>query len=142
MVLATIAARAAIAVVASASLLGVWKLLSLAVLWRAKRAGSSDPVGLKGFARGTPGFLIFSSPHCAPCVYAQKPAATKLYGDLGGAIQLIEIDVTEEPGLAERYGVVSLPTVFLLDAAGNPRRVNHGLVSTVELRRQIAPYLT
>jgi thioredoxin 1 len=139
--LSSIAARTALAIVVAAAGLGAWKLLGFAVLRRAGRAGSGGPESLKGFVSGKPGFLIFGSPHCAPCVHAQKPAAKKLFSELGGAIQLIEVDVTEEPSLAERYGVVSLPTVFLFDGSGKPRRVNHGFVSADEMRRQIAPYL-
>jgi thioredoxin 1 len=138
---ASIALRAVIAIVVAGACLGVWKLLGLAVLRRAGRTGSGGPESLRGFVSGKPGFLIFGSPHCAPCVHAQKPAAKKLLGELGEAIQLIEVDVTEEPSLAERYGVVSLPTVFLLDGSGKPRHVNHGFVSADEMRRQIAPYL-
>ena len=138
---ASIAARAIIAIVVAGVCYGAWKLLGLAVLLRAGRAGNRGAESLKGFVSGKPGFLIFGSPHCAPCVHAQKPAAKKLESELGAAIQLIEVDVTEEPSLAERYGVVSLPTVFLFDASGKPRRVNHGCVSADELRRQIAPYL-
>ncbi len=138
---AGITARAAIALFAAATFLLAWKLLGLTLIYRAKRAGRGEAGVPEGFVRGKPGFLIFGSPRCAPCVHAQKPAVRKLAGELGESIQLIEVDVTQEPLLAERYGVLSLPTVFLFDAAGRPRRVNHGLVTAEELRRQISPYL-
>ena len=137
---ASIAARALIAIIVAGACFGAWKILGLLVLSRAGRRGGESGLPA-GYVSGKPGFLIFGSPHCAPCVHAQKPAASKLMKELGEAIQLLEIDVTREPALAERYGVVSLPTVFLLDASGKPRRVNHGFVSADELRRQIAPYL-
>jgi thioredoxin 1 len=139
--LTSIAERSVIAILVAGACFGAWKLLGLAVLLRARRAGSGGAEILEGFVRGKPGFLIFGSPHCAPCVHAQKPAAKKVLGELGEAIQLIEVDVTQEPALAERYGVVSLPTVFLFDGSGKPRHVNHGFVSADEMRRQISPYL-
>jgi thioredoxin 1 len=138
---AGIALRTLIAILIVGASYGAWKLLGLAVLLRARRPGAGDSLLPEGFVSGKPGFLIFGSPHCAPCVHAQKPAAKKIASELGAAIQLIEVDVTEEPSLAERYGVVSLPTVFLFDETGKPRRVNHGFVSVDELRRQITPYL-
>ena len=138
---AGIAVRAALTLLFALACLGAWKLLGRSVLARARRA----PVGAgslpDGFVPGRPGILVFGSPHCAPCVYAQRPAARRLEKELGGAIQLIEVDVDEEPGIAARYGVLSLPSVFVYDAEGRPRRINHGLVSFEELGRQIAPYL-
>lgn len=136
-----IAARVLLVLIAGTASLGAWKLLGRAVLARARRA-SEDGRGVPdGFALGRPALLVFGSPHCAPCVHAQKPAAHRLERELDGAIQVIDVDVTERPGIAERYGVVSLPTVFILDAKGAPRRVNHGLVSAEELRKQISPFL-
>jgi len=137
-----IVSRAVLAIVVAAACLGAWELLGLAVIARARRAGGGEAGIPEGFVRGKPGFLIFGSPRCAPFMQAQKPAANKVARELDGAIQLLEVNVTEEPALAERYGIVSLPTVFVLDAKGRPRKVNHGLVSADEMRRQIAPYLT
>lgn len=134
-------ARTILALIVGVASFAAWKLLGRAVLARARRASDGGSGAPEGFVLGRPGLLVFGSPHCAPCVHAQKPAAHRLERELDGAIQVIEIDVTEEPGIAERYGVVSLPTVFVVDASGAPRRVNHGLVSAEELRRQISPFL-
>jgi len=131
-----ILARSLWAAAIALAALGVWKLMGSILLARARRI-----TGIVDFVRGKPAILVFGSPHCAPCVHSQKPAARKLELELGGAIQLIEVDVTEKPALAERYGVLSLPTVFIFDRTGAARRVNHGVVSKDELRRQIDPYL-
>jgi len=139
--LAGIVARTGLALLLAALCIGVWKLVGLAVMTRARRALGEGGGVPEGFVRGRPGLLVFGSPNCAPCVHAQKPAANRLEKDFEGAIQVIEIDVTQRPGIADLYGVVSLPTVFVFDSAGSPRRVNHGLVSYDELRRQISPFL-
>jgi thioredoxin-related protein len=60
---------------------------------------------------------------------------------MGKAIQILDIDVSTQPELAERYGVLSLPTIFVLDRTGAPMKVNHGFVASGELQRQLAPYL-
>jgi thiol-disulfide isomerase/thioredoxin len=139
--LAGIAIRAGLAILLAAAGFGAWKLLGLAALVRARRAGEEIAGAPAGFVRGRPGLLVFGSPRCAPCVHAQRPAVRRLEKELEGAIQLIEVDVTEDPLAAQRYGVVSLPTVFVFDSRGKPRRVNHGLVPLDELRRQISPFL-
>jgi thioredoxin-like negative regulator of GroEL len=139
--LENIALRAVLSLFLALCGFGAWRLIGLLVLHQARRAAVGMAAALDGFVRGKPGLLVFGSPRCAPCVHAQRPAARRLEAELLGAIQLLEVDVTERPELAERFGVVSLPTVFIVDAEGEPRRVNHGLVSTDELRRQISPFL-
>jgi len=51
---------------------------------------------------------------------------------------VIEIDAAEQPDLAVQWGVMSVPTTFVLDAAGAPRFVNHGVTPTEKLLRQVA----
>jgi hypothetical protein len=118
-----------------------WKLLSRHVLGKA-RTGAAGSAGLpSGFVPGVPGLLVFGSPECRTCVSAQKPAVRSLAERLGSAVQILDVDVSTQPELAERYGVLSLPTIFVLDRAGSPRQVNHGFVAAGELQRQLAPYL-
>jgi thiol-disulfide isomerase/thioredoxin len=130
-------ARAALSLAIAALCVGLWKLMSAIVLGRAK--GASKNKSLEGFRPGRPGILVFGSLSCPTCVHAQAPAARKAADSLGDTAQLVEVDVDESPELAKRYGVVSLPTVFVLDAQGEPRRVYHGFVSAAELRSQVEP---
>jgi hypothetical protein len=55
----------------------------------------------------------------------------------GDAVQVIEIDASAEPELANYWGVLSVPTTFIIDSKGRPRRVNHGIASSQKLGRQI-----
>lgn len=129
--------RLALSLVIAALCIGLWKLVSAIVLGKAK--GASKTAGLEGFRPGRPGILVFGSLSCATCVHAQAPAARKAADALGDTAQLVEVDVDASPELAKRYGVVSLPTVFVLDAQGEPRRVYHGFVSAAELCSQVEP---
>lgn len=129
--------RLTLSLLIAALCIGLWRLLSLIVLGRAKGAAKAE--SLAGFEPGRPGILVFGSLSCATCVHAQAPAARKAVAALGDTAQLVEVDVDESPELANRYGVVSLPTVFVLDARGEPRRVYHGFVSAAELRSQVEP---
>jgi thioredoxin 1 len=55
----------------------------------------------------------FVGPHCGTCT-TLKPVLHQLVNDQNGAIALVEIDVTEELGLAIEMNIYSTPTVILL----------------------------
>jgi len=52
-------------------------------------------------------------------------------------IQLIEIDVTDQPNLTDAWGVLSLPTTFIIDSIGKPRGMNHGVATEEKLIAQL-----
>jgi hypothetical protein len=52
-------------------------------------------------------------------------------------LQVVEIDAAERPELARRWGVMSVPTTFVLDARGKARYVNNGIARADKLLRQI-----
>jgi hypothetical protein len=56
---------------------------------------------------------------------------------LGEKLQVVEIDATERPDLAKTWGVMSVPTTFLLDAHGKPRYVNNGVTRAEKLMEQL-----
>ena len=49
-----------------------------------------------------------------------------------------KIDASSQPDLASQWGVLSVPTTFVIDAQGNPRYVNHGVAPLDKLQRQFA----
>lgn len=84
-----------------------------------------------------PVIVYFTTPECVPCKTIQKPALNKIKKLLGEKLQVIEIDATEQPDLAMRWGVMSVPTTFLLDARGEARYVNNGVARVEKLMEQI-----
>jgi thiol-disulfide isomerase/thioredoxin len=68
-----------------------------------------------------PVIVYFTTPDCAPCKTVQRPAIQKVTTLLGENVQVVEIDATERPDLAKTWGVMSVPTTFLLDAHGEAR---------------------
>ncbi len=111
-------------------------------LWRLQpstgaRAAARAP-GLETWEAGRPAVLYFTTPDCAPCRTMQRPALARLQAELGLGLQVIEIDAAERPAVADHWGVLSVPTTFILDAAGAPRHVNHGVAGAEKLKRQIA----
>lgn len=84
-----------------------------------------------------PVIVYFTTPDCVPCKTAQRPALDKVRTLLGEKLQVIEIDASERPDLAKRWGVMSVPTTFLLDARGEARYVNNGVARAEKLMEQI-----
>lgn len=104
---------------------------------RAAQAAPTDPV-LTGMKPGIPAILYFTSPRCAPCHTQQRPAIQHLLAELGEQdVQLIEVNALEDPAAANRWGVLSIPTTFILDGSGQPRQVNNGITSPQTLKQQI-----
>jgi thiol-disulfide isomerase/thioredoxin len=81
--------------------------------------------------------VYFTTPTCIPCKTVQRPAIQKLSQMLGNAVQVVEIDAAKRPELADRWGVMSVPTTFLFDPRGKLRYVNHGVTRAEKLLIQI-----
>jgi len=84
-----------------------------------------------------PVIVYFTTPDCVPCKTVQRPALRKLSGLMGDKLEVIEIDATERPDLAKQWGVMSVPTTFLLDARGDARYVNNGVARMEKLMEQL-----
>jgi thiol-disulfide isomerase/thioredoxin len=84
---------------------------------RAAAADRVRPEELGVEQLGTEATLLqLSTELCAPC----RSTARLLSGVAGqrAGVLHVEIDLTERPGLAQRFGVLQTPTTLLLDAAG------------------------
>jgi thiol-disulfide isomerase/thioredoxin len=84
-----------------------------------------------------PTIVYFTTPDCAPCKTIQRPALDKLSNMFGDGLQVVEIDATERPDLAKTWGVMSVPTTFLLNSRGEARYVNNGVARVEKLMEQI-----
>jgi thiol-disulfide isomerase/thioredoxin len=84
-----------------------------------------------------PVIVYFTTPDCAPCKTIQRPALKQLSALMGENLEVVEIDASEQPDLARTWGVMSVPTTFLLDAHGEARYVNHGVTRAEKLMEQL-----
>lgn len=84
-----------------------------------------------------PTIVYFTTPDCAPCKTVQRPALEKLTHLLGEKLHVVEIDATEYPDVAKTWGVMSVPTTFLLNSRGEARYVNNGVARVEKLMEQI-----
>ncbi len=84
-----------------------------------------------------PVIVYFTTPDCAPCKTVQRPAINQVSRLLGEKLEVVEIDATQRPDLAKIWGVMSVPTTFLLDARGEARYVNNGVTRAEKLMEQL-----
>ena len=104
-------------------------------LGRVAAAAAIDPI-LRGLEPGRPAIVYFTTPTCMPCKTQQAPALDRLQAELND-LQIIRIDATQDCDAADRWGVLSVPTTFVIDGSGQPREVNHGVADTAKLKRQL-----
>jgi len=81
--------------------------------------------------------VYFTTPTCIPCKTVQRPAIEKLRQQMGSEIKIIEINAAERTDLASRWGVMSVPTIFIFDLKGDLLHINHGVTRVEKLLTQI-----
>ena len=101
--------------------------LSTDVLWDALGTGPD----------GRPTVVAFSTPGCAACWSAQKPALDALQQRARDQIRLIEIDVAEQPRVAHALGVLTVPATVVLDGSGAVLAANQGFATVDGLGAQL-----
>ena len=116
---------------------GIYRIVNLVVLARVR----GRRLGLESITPGIPAVLYFTTPTCMPCRSVQRPALEKVRDVLGEQVQVIEVDCTQRPDLADYWGVLSVPTTFIIDRKGQPRQVNHGVTRADKLLAQLNPFL-
>lgn len=129
--------RLAIAVVLGIGSVLLYRLVNRAILARAQQQVRTGQHPLPVALRGDAAIVYFTTPHCAPCKTVQRPALQQLQQNWPYPLQIIEINAEEHPDMAQQWGVLSVPTTFLLDAQGNLRHVNHGVTRVEKLMQQV-----
>jgi thiol-disulfide isomerase/thioredoxin len=120
-------------IIIAAGLVFYW-LLNRAILYRAQNNNAAHSLLS---VPGTPAILYFTTPDCAACKTIQRPALYRIQERLGDRLQVVEINAQEQPELAARWGVLSVPTTFVIDQHGQLRHVNHGVTRADRLLQQL-----
>jgi len=128
--------RIVIALVLLAAGYVICRLYTRRQLQRAANHAQTDPL-LQGLAPGVATIVYFTTPTCAPCRLQQTPTLQRLQQEMGDALCVIRVDATENPDAADRWGVFSVPTTFVLDGKGHPRSVYNGIVDAQTLKREL-----
>jgi thiol-disulfide isomerase/thioredoxin len=129
----------AVAIVLSGVVL-YWGISQLRLSVLRRRVTNGSQLGELELRPGVPAILYFTTPDCAPCRTVQGPAIEELGEQLGERLQVIKIDASEQMALADYWGVLSVPTTFIIDAQGRPRHVNNGVTPAVRLRQQLREF--
>ena len=69
-----------------------------------------DEIALKG---DKPVLIDFWASWCGPCKML-TPTVEDLSKDYEGKVTVAKVNVDEEPEIARRYGIMSIPTVFVM----------------------------
>jgi len=72
---------------------------------------------------------------CGPC-HAVAPVLDRIVEERGGELKLVKVNIDEERGLAERYGIASIPTMILF-RAGEPAAAAMGAQPKGALERSL-----
>jgi thioredoxin-like negative regulator of GroEL len=122
-----------------APLIAIAVIGGAALLLKGQKGAQRELVGtvLEGTHGNMPSVLYFTGEACTICHTAQRPALRALAPTLDPGIEIREIDIAVEPELARRYRVMSLPTIIVLDAAGEITDINVGFTTGEVLRRQL-----
>ena len=93
-----------------------------------------DPcLAAAGVGDDVPVVLHFSAPWCGPCA-AVRRVVGQVLDSAPGTARDVELDFDENPALARKLGVLSLPTTFVFDAAGRERFRASGVPTSGDLR--------
>jgi thioredoxin len=84
-----------------------------------------------------PGVIMvdFWAEWCAPC-RAIAPTLDELVRESGGAVGLAKVNVDEQPGLAARYGIRSIPTILFMKG-GEVKETVIGAVPKAQLKKKL-----
>ncbi|MBS9532444.1 thioredoxin family protein [Mycobacterium sp. M1] len=130
-----------IAIIAGLTFAGVtgWLLTRRSGELRATTPGAAGPdLSALGLATDGPTVVHFSAPWCGPCVGVRR-VVDQVCGDLD--VAHVEIDLDANPAAARSLSVLSLPTTFIFDAAGQQRFRAAGVPTATDLRSALKPLL-
>lgn len=84
-----------------------------------------------------PGVVYFWTETCGQCRTMQAPTLDRVT-EAWPQVKVVSVNAVERPDVASRFGVLTVPTTAVIDAAGSLRAVNHGYADVETLKKQLA----
>jgi thioredoxin 1 len=81
---------------------------------------------------GLPRLLDLGATQCIPC-RMMAPILEELRRDMAGKLTVEFVDVWQNPDVARKYGISSIPTQIFYDASGNELSRHVGFMSREEI---------
>src|SRR5918999_1637264 len=83
----------------------------------------------------TPVLVDFWADSCQPC-HMVAPVLDKIAEERQGSLKLVKVNIDEQPAIAQRYGIASIPTMVLFKD-GEPAAAALGAQPKSALERQL-----
>lgn len=84
----------------------------------------------------TPVVVDFWAPWCGPCRML-SPTIDKIATRFAGKVKVGKLNVDDSPDVATKFGVTSIPRVFIFKGGDKPKKSVVGLASEAELTNMI-----
>jgi thioredoxin len=82
-----------------------------------------------------PVLVDFWAEWCGPC-HAVAPVLDQIAEERAGELRLVKVNIDEEPELAQRYGIMSIPTMILFEG-GEPKAAALGAQPKTMLEKSL-----
>ena len=86
-------------------------------------------------ASDKPVLVDFWAEWCGPC-HAVSPVLERIAEERAGELKVVKVNIDEEQGLAQRFGIASIPTMVLFKD-GEPAAAAIGAQPEAALERQL-----
>jgi thioredoxin-like negative regulator of GroEL len=107
------------------------------IRWQIHQVAAQTADPLLDDAPRVPTVVYFTTETCGPCKTQQTPTLNLLKTELGDNLHIVRVDAETDPDAASRWGVMTVPTLFVLNADGTPRKVYNGVVSASTLKQDL-----
>ncbi|MCE5198154.1 MAG: thioredoxin family protein [Armatimonadota bacterium] len=98
---------------------------------------SLPPEIAKLTAGGKPGVMEFTAQWCEPC-RGMKSIVDKIKSDYRGRLNVMTVDIDQNPDLTQKYNVTAVPVLLFYDKNGKQVTRHEGYLPSDEFRTQLS----